>query len=112
MKTYKDKDVEVRVIPHGQSLRYYCIEYREKKSFNWFNSWERYCYTWHLSIDSFDPHQPYLYEKYEYALEMAKMLKTNPELIDENNEKRWKEYNERCDRLREYREERNKSITL
>ena len=112
MKTYKGKEVEVRVRPHGQRLLYYCIEYREKKWFNWFNFWERYSYTWHSSIDIFDPHQPYLYEKYEYALERAKMLKANPELIDENNEKRWNEYNECCDRLRKYREERNKSTTL
>jgi hypothetical protein len=112
MKTYKGKEIEVRVRPHGQRLSHYCIEYREKKRFNWFNRWERYCYTWHLSINIFDPYQPYLYENYEYALERVKMLKANPELIDENNEKRWNEYNVRCDMLRKYREERNKSTTL
>ena len=112
MKTYKGKEVEVRVIPHGSSLSYYCIEYRVKKRFNWFNPWERYYYTWSISVDSFDPNQPHLYEKYEYALERAKKLKNNPELIDENNQKRWNEYNDRCKRLEEYRAERNKSTVL
>ena len=112
MKTYKGKEVEVRVRPHGSGLRYYCIEYRVKKRFNWFNVWERYCYTWNIGIDSFDPDQPYLYENYEYALQRAKKLKDNPELIDENNKKRWDDYKERCKKLEEYRAERNKSTIL
>ena len=37
MKTYKGKEVEVLVEPHGQSMSYYSIKYREKRRFNWFN---------------------------------------------------------------------------
>ena len=112
MKTYKGKEVEVLVEPHGQSMSYYCIKYREKKRFNWFNPWITYCYTWSISRDSFDPHQPHLFPKYESALEESKRLKSNPELIDENNEKRWREYNKLCEDLRKYRGERNKSAKL
>lgn len=112
MKTYKGKEVEVLVEPHGQSMSYYCIKYREKKRFNWFNPWITYCYTWSISRDSFDPHQPHLFPEYESALEEAKRLRSNPELIDKNNEKRWREYNDLCDDLRKYTEERNKSAKL
>ena len=115
MKTYKGKEVEIRVEPFGESLTHYCIYYREKKKFNLFNTWKRYCYTWSIGMrgtESFDPYQPYLFEKYESALEEAKRLKNNPELIDENNEKRWKRYNEICEDLRKYREERNKTTVI
>lgn len=112
MKTYKGKEVEIKVEPFGESMSYYCIHYREKKRFNWFNSWITYCYTWSMGIESFDPHQPHLFSKYDDALEEAKKLKSNPELIDENNEKRWKRYNELCDELKKYKEDRNKSAKL
>jgi hypothetical protein len=104
MKIYKGKEVQVRVEPF--SSRNYCIYYREKKWFNLFNFWERYCYTWSFS---FNPNQPYLFDTFDKALEEAKRLKSNPELIDKNNEKRWKKYNEL---LNQDREERNRSITL
>lgn len=109
MKIYKGKEVQVRVEPF--SSRNYCIYYREKKWFNLFNSWERYCYTWSSSFKGsfFDPNQPYLFKKFEDALEEAKRLKSNSELIDKNNEKRWKKYNELVNQTRE---ERNRSITL
>jgi hypothetical protein len=115
MKTYKGKEVEVLVEPHGQSMSYYAIKYREKRRFNWFNPWITYCYTWSIGLegsDSFDPYQPHLFSKYDDALEEAKKLKSNPELIDENNEKRWKRYNELCDELKKYKEDRNKSAKL
>jgi hypothetical protein len=109
MKIYKGKEVQVRVEPF--SSRNYCIYYREKKWFNLFNFWERYCYTWSFSFkgSSFDPNQPYLFDTFDKALEEAKRLKSNPELIDKNNEKRWKKYNEL---LNQDRGERNRSITL
>lgn len=112
MKRYKGKEVEVRV--ELLSLDYYCIFYREKKIINLFNSWNRYCYTWSFGCrgSSFDPYQPHLYDKYEWALEEAKRLKNNPELIDENNEKRWEKYNKLCQDLDAYKKERNRSITL
>jgi hypothetical protein len=109
MKRYKGKEVQVRVEPF--SSRSYCIYYREKKWFNLFNSWERYCYTWSSSFKgpSFSPNQPYLFDTFDKVLEEAKRLKSNPELIDKNNEKRWKKYNEL---LNQDREERNRTITL
>lgn len=109
MKIYKGKEVQVRVEPFS-SRKYYCIYYREKKWFNLFNSWERYCYTWSSPFgSSFNPYQPHLFNTFDKALEEAKRLKSNPELIDKNNEKRWKKYNEL---LNQDREERNRSITL
>lgn len=109
MKRYKEKEVQIRVEPFS-SRKYYCIYYREKKWFNLFNSWERYCYTWSSPFgSSFNPYQPHLFNTFDKALEEAKRLKSNPELIDKNNEKRWKKYNEL---LNQDREERNRSITL
>jgi hypothetical protein len=112
MKRYKGKEVEVRV--ETFSLDNYCIYYREKKRFNLFNPWKTYCYTWSLGWkgSSFDPHQPHLFDKYEWALAEAKRLKSKPELIDENNEKRWKKYDKLHREFNEYRKERNRSITL
>lgn len=112
MKRYKGKEVQVRVEPFSHD--YYCIFYREKKTFNLFNFWKCYCYTWSSGWrgSSFDPDQPHLYEKYEWALGVAKSLKNNPELIDENNEKRWKKYNELQQDLEDYKKERNRRITL
>lgn len=109
MKRYKGKEVQVRVEPF--SSRNYCIYYREKKWFNLFNFWERYCYTWSSSFigSSFSPNQPYLFNTFDKALGEAKRLKSNPGLIDKNNEKRWKKYNEL---LNQDRKERNRSITL
>ena len=109
MKRQKGTEVQVRVEPF--SSRSYCIYYREKKWFNLFNSWERYCYTWSSSFKgpSFSPNQPYLFDTFDKVLEEAKRLKSNPELIDKNNEKRWKKYNEL---LNQDREEINRTITL
>lgn len=112
MKRYKGKEVQVRVEPFSHDN--YCILYREKKKINLFNFWKPYCYTWSLGCRGslFDPHQPHLYEKYEWALAEAKRLKNNPELIDENNEKRWKKYHELKKDLEEYNKEHNRSATL
>ena len=109
MKRYKGKEVEVRVEPFSSD--HYCISYREKKRFNLFNFWKPYCYTWSIGLKSpsFDPHQPYLFEKFESALKEAQRLKSNPGLIDENNERRWKKYN---DLLNQIGKDRNRSITL
>lgn len=108
MKRYKGKEVQVRVEPF--SSRSYCICYREKKRFSLFNFWERYCYTWSSPFgSSFNPNQPHLFDTFDKALEEAKRLKSNPGLIDKNNEKRWKKYNEL---LNLNREERNQTVTL
>jgi hypothetical protein len=108
MKTYEGKEVQIRVEPF--SSRYYQISYREKKKFNLFNCWHCYCYTWSWGFkgSTANPYQPHLFEKYEDALNEAKRLKSNPGLIDKNNEKRWKKYNE----LTQDKEERNRTITL
>ena len=112
MKRYKGKEIQVRVEPF--SYDNYCIFYREKKIFNLFNFWKSYCYTWSLGCRGslFDPYQPHLYDKYEWALADAKRLKSNPELIDKNNEERWEKYNELKKDLEEYNKEHNRSITL
>ena len=112
MKRYEGKEVEIRVEPH--SLDNYCIYYREKKKFNLFNFWKRYSYTWSIGLrgSAFDPNQPHLFDKYEWALAEAKRLKSNPKLIDQNNEKRWEKYNYLCQDLEAYRKEQNRSITI
>ena len=112
MKRYEGKEVEIKVEPF--SLDNHCIFYREKKRFNLFNFWKPYCYTWSLGLrgSSFDPNQPHLFDKYEWALAEAKRLKSNPKLIDQNNEKRWEKYKYLCQDLEEYRKEQNRSITL
>ena len=109
MKTYKGKEIQVRV--ETFSWDYYYISYREKRKFNLFNFWETYCYTFSIGLKSpsIDPNQPYLFEKFEDALKEAQRLKDNPTLIDENNKKRWKRYNEL---LNHTRKERRQSITL
>ena len=109
MKRYKGKEVQVRVEPFSSD--HYCIYYREKKWFNLFNFWEKYCYTFSIGLKSpsFDPNQPHLFGEFESALATAKRLKGNPELIDENNEMRWKKYN---GLLNQDKKDRNRSITL
>lgn len=112
MKRYKGKEVQVRVEPFSSD--YYCIYYREKKWFNLFNSWEKYCYTFSIGLKSpaFDPNQPHLFGDFESALKTAQLLKSNPELIDDNNEKRWDKYNKLLNQDRKYRKDRNRSIAL
>lgn len=112
MKRYKGKEIQVKVEPFSHD--HYCIFYREKKKFNMFNFWKQYCYTFSIGLKSpfFDPNQPHLFEEFESALKTAQRLKSNPELIDENNERRWKKYNDLLNQDKKYRKDRNRSITL
>ncbi len=110
MKKYSDKIIEVMVEPYAE--RSYAIYYREKKRFNLLNPWNLHCYTWQISIDHFDPDQPYLWRNFDEAVTEGKKLKNNPSLIDENNIKRWSKY-ERCKKeLEEFLQKRHKSVIL
>jgi hypothetical protein len=77
---YGGKEIEVLVEPFSTSN--YVIYYRVKKRFNLFNPWQRHEYVWTLSVDSFDRHQPYLYDSFEEAVRVAERLKGDPEWID------------------------------
>jgi hypothetical protein len=112
MKKYEGKEVEIIVEPFSERKTHYVIYYREKKKFNLFNRWKRYDYTWTLSVEFFDQHQPHLFEKFEHAVESAKRLKKNPKLIDENEERRIKKYKECTNALEKYKRERNKNLKI
>lgn len=98
---YAGKEIQLLVKPFNGYLQNYVIYYRIKKRFNLFNPWKRYEYTWHMSVDHFDRNQPYLYENFDHAHQEASLLKSDPTLIDINNEREDAKYRE-C--LREYNE--------
>jgi len=90
---YGGKEIEVLVEPF--STRNYVVYYRVKKRFNLFNFWQRHEYVWTLSVDSFDRHQPYLYDSFEEAVRVAERLKADPGSIDTHIERERAKY-EKC----------------
>jgi hypothetical protein len=90
---YTGKEIEVLVEPFSTSS--YVIYYRVKKRFNLINLWQRHEYVWTLSVDSFDKHQPYLYDSFEEALRAAERLKADPGSIDTHIERQRAKY-EKC----------------
>lgn len=107
--SYNDK-FKVRVIKHGYSSKYYCIDY---KCIGYFQDWNRYCIAWlgygmlDESVESFNVSHPYLYENFDEAVSVAKEL--TPEYIKEHNSKELEKYNNRVKEGLKWRAERNKS---
>ena len=103
-------EIEVKVEPHGSSMKYYCILYRPKKRFNFFNWWRTLVSVWDGASLSFD--QPVMFSNFDDAVEYAKKLKDNPELIEQHYDRERKRYAEARDRRNKYYNNRNKSIKL
>lgn len=102
--------IEVRVSPHSESLKYYQIHWRKKKRFNLFNYWKGiYCFIY-LSSPELD--QPLLFSNFNKAVEYAMKIKENPDLIFKHNAEELEKYNKAIKNLIEHRKERNKSIII
>lgn len=102
--------IEIRVEPNGSSMKYYCIYYRDKKRFNFFNYWKQLVEVWDGAELTYD--QPILIADFNQAVSYAKRLKANPKLIDEHYEKEDKKYNQIKERRNQHYQERNKSAQI
>ena len=107
---YEGKEIEVLVTPF--STRNYVIYYRVKKRFNLFNPWQRHEYVWTLSVDSFDRHQPYLYDSFEEAVTVAERLKADPGSIDTHIERQRAKYEKCVELYKAHRRKYKKSVII
>ena len=104
------KELEIKVVPHSDSMKFYCFYYRFKKKFNLFNSFKQLVEVYDGANLSYD--QPVMYSNFEDAVEYAKKLKENPALIDEHYKKQDEIYQQALKRKENYRKERDKSIII
>lgn len=100
-------EIEVKVEPHSSSLAYYVIMYRPVKRFNLFNFWRTLVEVWDGASLNFS--QPVMFQNFDHAVEYAKRIKTNPELISEHYKEQNEIYKKAVERRRNHNIERNKS---
>lgn len=62
--------------------RYYIIQYRPLRKFNWFNSWRTLVRVYDGAYLTFD--QPVMDNDFDAMVKMAERMKANPSLIDEH----------------------------
>lgn len=105
-----NKEIEVRITPHGTSMRYYQIHWRVKKKFNLFNFWKQIVTVWNGAELSYD--QPLLYSHFNDAVAYAKKIKENPALITEHYKEQDKIYKKAKEDRDKYHNTRNKSLTV
>ena len=111
------KKVDVKVELHGSNSEYYCIFYRPKRKINLFNFWIRLEETlddYRIQISTItrfgaNRNQPVLFENFDLAVERAKELKANPELIDEHNRKEEEKFILATEERNEHRRKKNRS---
>ncbi len=107
------KNIQLKIKPTSSYLLFYKILYRKKCWFSFLIPWKTLLKN-SITIDYYKEHptckpnikQPVSFEKFDDAVEYAKKLKENPQLIDEHNKKELALYNE----FKQYN--RNKTITL
>lgn len=103
----KNKKIKVKVELHSSTSDFYCIYYKEDK---WWKEWRQLVGVWDGLYLEYD--QTVLFSNFDEAVEYAKKLKENPELIDKHYEKQDKIYEESLRKRNEKWKRKNKSIIL
>lgn len=102
-----NKELKVKVELHSSSGAYYGIYYKRP---GWFKSWYTLVEVWDGASLSYD--QPVLFSEFEAAVEFAKKLKENPELIDKHYERQDEIYKKALQRRNAEWERKNKAIII
>lgn len=102
--------LEIKVKPHSCSMAYYCIYYRYKQKFNWFNIWKKLICVYDGANLYYD--QPVLFSNFDDAVKFGKTLKDNPNLIKEHYQREDEKYEKALKQRNAYRNTRNKSKLL
>jgi len=98
------KEIKLMVTPYGESMKYYCIQYKRK---GFFTPWLTLVKVHDGAYLTYD--QPILYPNFDDAVKHAERLKANPSLIDEHYEEQNKIYREAKQRRDNHIQERNKT---
>jgi hypothetical protein len=106
----KRAKVEIKIEPHSNNMSYYCIYYRFKKKFNFFNTWKQLVEVWDGAYLCYD--QPVLFSNFDNAVKYGEQLKKNPNLIKEHYKKEDKKYQDAEKRRSDYYNSRNKTVVL
>lgn len=103
-------EIEIKIEPHGYSMKYYCIYFRVKKKFNLFNSWNRLVRVW--DGDSLHYDQPVLISNFDDAVKYGTQFVNNPNLINEHYDREDKKYYDAIKRRNDYYISRNKTAII
>jgi hypothetical protein len=110
-------EIELKVTPHSNSMRYYQIHWRVKKKpgmgklfLQLIEGWNQLVCVWDGAALTND--QPVLFENFDEAVSYAEKLKANPELLEEHNQKQDEIYRAAKERRNKSYSDRNKSRNI
>lgn len=103
-------ELEIKIEPHSESMRFYCIYYRYKKKYNPFNFWKQLVCVWDGAYLRYN--QPVLFSDFNTAVEFGKSLQRDPNSIKKHYQKEDQKYKQAKKRRDQYYNSRNKTIVI